>query len=371
MSSLLITNDFPPKVGGIQTYLGELWRRLGPTDPIVLAPRYEGAAAFDEGFPAEIIRIEKSVLLPSPGLVRVVRELIAERNPAMVFVDPIVPLGLIGPKLGVPYVAIGHGAEIAGYARMHPSKAGVQRVLRNAAGAVVSGAYPKSLIEGLADTSVVSIPPGVDHHRFQPLDVAQRNAVRDRFGIPRHAVVVLGLSRLVPRKGFDMLLKSLRSIPQAHCVIAGTGRDRGRLEKLASPILDRVTFLGSVSEDDLPAIYGACDVFAMLCRERWRGAEAEGFGIVFLEAAACGLPAVAGRSGGSHEAVEDGLTGYVVDPQSMESITEKLAALVGNADLRRRLGSAARERAVQTFNYDNLVAPLARIAMGELSVFES
>ncbi len=366
MASLLITNDFPPKTGGIQTYLGELWSRLGPTTPIVVAPSNPGFEAHDATFPAEIIRLPQRVLLPTPALLRQMRTLIAERSPTAVFIDPIMPLGLLGPKLGVPYFLLGHGAEISGYATLQPAKGAMLRVLRGASGAIVSGQYPKSILEGLADIPVLSIPPGVDSKRFRPLSPEERRAARSHFGIPEHAMVVLGLSRLVPRKGFDVLIRSVLQLPDVHLVIAGIGRDRSRLERLASGINERVQFLGKISEEDLPSLYGAADVFSMLCRDRWKGVEAEGFGIVFLEAAACGVPAIAGRSGGSSEAVLDGVTGYVTDPQSISEVVAALTSLTRNTEQRERFGLAARDRAVQEFAYDDLVAPLARIAMGDL-----
>src|SRR6185295_2520022 len=142
------------------------------------------------------------------------------------------------------------------------------------------------------------------------------------------------------------------------------GRDRRRLEKRAG---GNVRFLGRVADADLPALYASADVFAMCCRDRWNGLEAEGFGIVFLEAAACGVPAVAGRSGGSHEAVADGETGFVVHPRAVAEVREAIARLVADDALRRRMGAAARRRALDQFSYDRLVSLLEPVARGELS----
>ena len=139
--------------------------------------------------------------------------------------------------------------------------------------------------------------------------------------------------------------------------IAGGGRDRKRLEGVAEEVGAPVRFLGRVDDDDLPALYGCADVFAMLCRNRWGGLEQEGFGIVFLEAAATGVPQVAGRSGGSHEAVVDGVTGFVVDDQA--GAEDALAHLLDDADLRQRLGAAARARVVSELTYDALAAQLS------------
>jgi phosphatidylinositol alpha-1,6-mannosyltransferase len=168
----------------------------------------------------------------------------------------------------------------------------------------------------------------------------------------------------VPRKGFDVVIDAISSLPGVQLAIAGAGRDRKRLEKRAG---GNVRFLGRVSDADLPRLYACADVFAMCCRDRWNGLEAEGFGIVFLEAAACGVPAVAGRSGGSHEAVADGETGFVVNPRDVGEVCAAIARLVEDDELRARMGAAARRRALDEFAYDRLANRLEPVARGELS----
>src|SRR4029077_4008086 len=210
----------------------------------------------------------------------------------------------------------------------------------------------------------VVIPPGVDGTRFVPADAEARAATRRRFGLDPDRPLVLGVSRLVPRKGFDVVIDAVAALPGVQLAIAGAGRDRKRLERRAA---GRAQFLGRVSDADLPALYACADVFAMSCRERWAGLEAEGFGIVFLEAAACGVPAVAGRSGGSHEAVADGATGYVVAPRDVAALRAAIAGLVADDELRTRMGAAARQRAVDEFAYDRLATMLEPVAGGLLS----
>src|SRR5690606_25521058 len=162
----------------------------------------------------------------------------------------------------------------------------------------------------------VVVPPGVDVDRFRPLTDDQRRKARADFGLPADGRVIAGVSRLVPRKGFDTAIRALARIAPTHpdvvLAIAGGGRDEARLRALAVELGAPVRVLGRVSNDDLPRVYGCADVFAMLCRNRWGGLEQEGFGIVFVEAAACGVPQVAGDSGGAAEAVADGETGIVV-----------------------------------------------------------
>jgi len=367
LPSLLVTNDFPPKHGGIQSYLYELWRRLPPADTTVFTTAFPGAAEWDAEQPFRIERSRHKVLLPTRPLVRDIDALAREVRADIVFVDPMLPLGLVGPRLtAAPYVVVAHGSEITGYVRVPGSRGRARRVLRGAAAVVAAGSYPARVAtEGAArPLAGVVIPPGVDGTRFVPAESAARAETRRKFGLDPDRPLVLGLSRLVPRKGFDVVIDAVAGLPGVQVAIGGSGRDRRRLERRAA---GRARFLGRVADADLPALYACADVFAMCCRDRWFGIEAEGFGIVFLEAAACGVPAVAGRSGGSHEAVADGETGYVVAPRDVAAVRDAIAALVADEALRARMGEAARRRAIDEFAYDRLAARLQPVARGRLS----
>jgi phosphatidylinositol alpha-1,6-mannosyltransferase len=370
--SLLVTNDFPPKLGGIQSYLYELWRRLPPNETTVLTTAFPDAAAWDAQQDFRIERIGQKVMLPTRSIAQRIDALAREVGARVIFLDPMLPLALVGPRLtAAPYVVVAHGSEITGYARMPGSSALARRVMRNAAAVVAAGSYPARASTAAAGGALagVVIPPGVDGDRFHPVDAATRAATRRRFGLGADRPLVLGVSRLVPRKGFDVVIDAMAGIPGfgaggAQLAIAGAGRDRRRLERRAQ---GRVQFLGRVSDADLAALYACADVFAMCCRDRWRGLEAEGFGIVFLEAAACGVPAVAGRSGGSHEAVADGETGYVVEPQDVDAVQAAIRRLLDDEPLRLRMGDAARRRAIGEFSYDHLATRLVPVARGDLS----
>lgn len=376
MTSLLATNDFPPKIGGIQTYLHELWRRLPADATTVFTSGHPEAAAWDAEQPFRVVRADQGLLLPTRAMTRRVDALATEVDAEVVFLDPMLPLGNVGPRLRhAPYVVVAHGAEITVYGRLPVSATVARRVLRGAAGVVVAGEYVAGMVERVAGRPVptLAVPPGVDPVRFMPIDEDARNATRARFGLDRDRPLVLGVSRLVPRKGFDVLIDAVARLDGVQVAIAGTGRDAVRLarrvrrrggEELAS----RVHLLGRVSDADLPALYGSADAFAMLCRERWGGLEAEGFGIVFLEAAACGVPAIAGRSGGAHEAVVDGESGLVVDPGDVGAVRDAIADLLADDTARRRMGQAALVRARSEFSYDTLAARLAPLAAGDLSV---
>ncbi|HTL85277.1 MAG TPA: glycosyltransferase family 4 protein [Acidimicrobiia bacterium] len=369
MSSLLVTNDFPPKVGGIQSYLYELWRRLPPADTTVFTTPYAGAAEWDDAQEFDVVRAPEKVLLPRRSLTRRVNALAHDLGARVIFLDPMLPLGLIGPHLeAAPYVVVAHGAEITVPGRIPGTTQLGRRVLHGAAAVVAAGGYPAAEATRTAKRGLpgVLVPPGVDTERFRPIDDATRRATRKQFGLDPARPLVLGLSRLVPRKGFDVVIDAVAQLPHVQLAIGGSGRDRERLGKRAAPY-DNITFLGRVDDDDLPRLYGSADIFAMCCRERWAGLEAEGFGIVFLEAAACGVPAVAGRSGGAHEAVVDGKTGYVVEPRAVAAVRDSIARLCDDDELRMQMGKAARERACADFSYDVLVERLAPLARGDLS----
>jgi phosphatidyl-myo-inositol dimannoside synthase len=369
MPSLLVTNDFPPKVGGIQSYLYELWRRLPPEETTVYTTPYEDAAEWDEAHPFRVVRSTRKVLLPAPALAREVDALAREVGADVVFLDPMLPLGLIGPRLrAAPYVVVAHGAEITLPGHLPVGAQLGRRVLRGAAAIVAAGGYPAAQAAHVARRALrgVVIPPGVDTERFRPHGDASRAATRARFGIDPERPLVLGLSRLVPRKGFDVVIEAVGGLPGVQLLIAGQGRDLERLRRLGRGHPD-VHFTGRISEADLPEVYACADVFAMSCRNRWAGLEAEGFGIVFLEAAACGIPAVAGRSGGAHEAVADGETGFVVEPRDVGAVRGALKRLCDDAELRVAMGRAARARAVEEYDYERLVTALEPIARGDLS----
>ena len=371
VTHLLVTNDFPPKVGGIQAYLWELWRRLDPASFAVLtASSHPGARAFDEEQAVAGIRVERvdaSVLVPSPALIRRIRSMVAEVGASLVLLDPALPLGLLGPRLGLPYGVVLHGAEVTVPGRLPGSRRALARVLRQASVAVCAGGYPATearRVAGPAMAPVIEVPPGVDPRRFRPLDGAERAKARAAFGLAPDSPVVVSVSRLVPRKGMDVLVDAAAgleaSFPGLVVAIGGAGRDRARLAGRIAARRAPVRLLGKVPDDDLPRLYGAADVFVMACRNRWLGLEQEGFGIVFLEAAAAGVPQVAGRSGGADEAVEDGVTGLVVDdPRDPAQLAGALRRLLVDPGLRARMGERARQRAEESFGYDGLAHRLA------------
>ena len=235
-----------------------------------------------------------------------------------------------------------------------------------------AGSYPAA--EGRRAASgriapVVVIPPGVDTHAIVPLEAAERRAARARLGLPSRGPLVVSVSRLVPRKGMDVLIEAAGrlavSYPDLVVAIGGHGRELERLRRLADRSPATVRLLGAVSDEDRAALLGGADVFVMACRNRWLGLEQEGFGIVFLEAAAAGVPQIAGASGGAPEAVLDGVTGLVVgSPGDPGAVAEALRSLLADPARRGRMGRAARSRVQEFFDNDVLASRLAEALAG-------
>ena len=369
MKHLLVTNDFPPKVGGIQNLLWEWWRRLPPDSFAVLTSPHAGAESFDAAQAFEIRRVREPWLLPHPVMVRRINNMAREIGADFVVLDPAVPLGIVGPRLELPYMVVLHGAEVTVPGRLPLSRLILSRVLKNASHIIAAGEYPAAEARragGGGSLPITVIPPGVDTQRFRPLSNDERISARREFGVGDDAELIVGVSRLVPRKGFDTLIEvaaALRtSRPRLQVLIGGGGRDADRLQKLIDKLGAPVRMLGRVTDEQLPLLYGCADVSAMLCRSRWGGLEQEGFGIVFSEAASCGVPQIAGKSGGAADAVLDGLTGKVVqNPSDVAQVASTVAQLLDDAFLRSLMSVASRERALNTFDYDVLTKSLAQV----------
>jgi phosphatidyl-myo-inositol dimannoside synthase len=363
---LLVTNDFPPKVGGIQSYLWELWRRLDPASFVVLTTPHAGTAEFDAAQPFRVVRSRQPVLLPNPVLARQIDDLAREVGAEVVILDPAVPLGAIARLLHHPYGVVLHGAEVTIPGRLPGSAQVLASVLRGARLVVSAGGYPLAEAERCAGRALpaVVVPPGVDVDRIVPLDPDARLTARRRLGLPPGGPLITSASRLVPRKGMDVLIDATVRLASSHpgltLAISGSGRDRARLERRIASTGAPARMLGRLSDADLAALYAIGDVFAMLCRTRWAGLEQEGFGIVFVEAAAGGVAQVAGASGGASEAVDHGVTGLVVDdPRDPDAVAAAIGSLLDDDARRTAMGAAARARAVGEFSYDVLAERLA------------
>lgn len=370
---LLLTNDFPPKIGGIQSYLWELWRRLPVGSASVYTTPYAGAAAFDAQQALPIERSPEPVLIPYPWLISRIHRLVEATASDLVVLDPAVPLGAVGPRLQVPYGLVLHGAEVTIPARLPGLRSVMAATLESASLIISAGHYALAEAERCVGRPLPSVvvPPGVDVERFVPLESgARRDDRRAGFDAGPDDILLATVSRLVPRKGMDTLVRAAAEIDRRHragrcprlrVVIGGSGRQEKELRTLAERLRAPVALPGRIPDTEVVRLYQAADLMAMLCTRRWWGLEQEGFGIVFLEAAAVGIPQIAGRSGGAHEAVEHDVTGLVIDDgDDVDQAVAAIEALMVDRERRLAMGKAARRRVESEFTYDNLARRLHR-----------
>ena len=348
--TLLVTNDFPPRPGGIQSFVHGLAVRQPVDSLVVYASTWRGASDFDAQQPFPVVRENTGVLLPTPGAARRAAALAAEHDCDTVWYGAAAPLGLLTPALrragARRAVALTHGHEV-GWAMLPGARQMLRRIARHADVMTYLGEYTRvrlaRALGGLTDLQ--RLAPGVDVDRFSPS--VDGTPVRRHHGLADRPVVVC-VSRLVPRKGQDALIRALPAIrqrvPDAALLLVGGGPYRKRLRRLAAEagVAEHVVFTGSVPPGELPAHFAAGNVFAMPCRTRNGGLDVEGLGIVFLEASAVGLPVVVGDSGGAPDAVLDGETGRLVDGRDVAGVAARVAELLADPALAARMGKAGR-----------------------------
>lgn len=362
--SLFITNDFPPRVGGAQSYYWRLIQTLDPEEVVVLAPADRRAAAFDAGHPYTVVRTSTSILWPTPALRRLAGELIARHRIELVQLGHPLPAGMIGPwlkhDLHVPYLVFLGGAEVTGPGAVPGGRELLRWVLGSAALLVTVSEFTARAasrqVGGRVPVEVLR--PAIDPERYAPATAAEAAVAKKALGVDGPLVVCVG--RLVLRKGQDRLIEAVALLGPA------LDGDAGRVElglighsptdplyrRLARRlgVGDRVRFVGEVADDELQRWLAAADVFAMPSRTRLGGLEVEGFGLVYAEAALAGLPVVAGLSGGAPEAVVadgDGVSGLVVDGDSAAEVAVAVGALLRLDDEQRRaMGERGRRLAL-------------------------
>ncbi|WP_033284511.1 MULTISPECIES: glycosyltransferase family 4 protein [unclassified Streptomyces] len=373
--TLIVTNDFPPRPGGIQAFLHNMALRLDPERLVVYASTWkrgregaEATAAFDAEQPFTVVRDATTMLLPTPAATRRAVGLLREHGCTAVWFGAAAPLGLMAPALrkagAERLVATTHGHE-AGWAQLPASRQLLHRIGESTDTVTYLGEYTRSRIAAAlspeAAARMVQLPPGVDEKVFHPGSGGAE--VRSRLGLTERPVVVC-VSRLVPRKGQDTLILAMPRIlarePEAVLLIVGGGPYEKDLRRLVreTGVSDSVRFTGAVPWSELPAHYGAGDVFAMPCRTRRGGLDVEGLGIVYLEASATGLPVVAGDSGGAPDAVLDGETGWVVRGGSPEEAADRILALLADPELRQNMGERGRQWVEERWRWDLLAEKL-------------
>ncbi len=364
--TLLVTNDYPPRVGGIQRTLEALVRCLPPDRVAVLCPNAEGGDAFDEAAPYAVDRQPERFLWPVPDVRRRLHEAVRSFGAEVVLFGAVYPLALLGPSLaetGTPYLAAAHGFEY--WLSIAPgTHALVRRATSRAARVpVMCSAFIARVVRTAVpdDVPVSVMYPGADLEAFRPdlpyEDLTELHGVADR-------PLIVCVSRLVARKGQDVLIRAMpeirRDVPDASLLIVGDGPDRDRLERLAADAPDgSVAFAGQVSESDLPRYYRAGNVFAMPCRSRLGGLEVEGWGNVFVEAAACARPVVVGDSGGARESLVPGETGLLVNGSDVAEVADAVGSLLADPERADAMGRAGRERVERAFGWSRAAEQLA------------
>jgi len=365
--TLLVSNDFPPRPGGIQLFVHKLAVRQPADSLVVYASTWRGAAQFDAEQPFEVVRESTGVLLPTPRIARRAAELARAHECDTVWFGAAAPLGLLADGLrrraGVHRaIAQTHGHEV-GWAALPGARTMLKRIGTGVDVATYLSEYQRVRLAPVLP-NLQRLTPGVDTEAFHPS--ADGQEVRKRHGLSDRPVV-LCVSRLVPRKGQDALIRALpavrRKVPDSALLIVSGGPDRKRLNRLAAAagVAEHVVFTGSVPWADLPAHYAAGDVYAMPCRTRRGGLDVEGLGIVYLEASATGLPVLAGDSGGAPDAVKEGETGYVVDGRDIAAIADRLTTLLLDRDLAARMGAAGRAWVEENWRWDTQAERLANL----------
>lgn len=365
MRHLFVTNDFPPKTGGIETYLLGLCAGLDPADVGVVAPRREGWKDVDAGLPFRVFRLPGSYLRGTRAVGRGIAEAARDHGPDVVHFLHALPLGRLAASIRdqvrVPVTVFAHGSEVFVPGRIPLAGRLVRRVLRSADRVVAVSEYTAAAVDRLTNgrATLAIVPPSVDVERFSlavsGAKVRQRHRLGSRF-------TVVFVSRLVKRKGAEILVRAVARTPGVSALIVGSGPEEATVRRLATELEaeDRVHFAGRVPDAELAAHYAAGDVFCMPCSDRFGGLDTEGFGIVYIEAAACGLPVVAGACGGAVEAVRDGETGYVLEDPTPESVGAVLRELRHDGALRASLGAAGRAWA-ERFTPTRQAARLERV----------
>src|SRR5215469_16248687 len=374
---LIVTNDFPPRRGGIQSFVHALALRLPADGVVVYAPAWAGAAEFDAQQPFPVIRHPRSLMLPLPSVSERACALLAEHGCDTVLFGAAAPLGLLAPRLrragAQRIIGITHGHE-AGWAALPGARSLLRRIGDEVDVLTYLAEYFRirlaSALSADAAGRMVRLAPGVDPDRFSPGAGGAR--IRRELGIVPERPVVVCVSRMVPRKGQDNLIRAWPAVRAAAAgdpvlLLVGDGPDRSRLDQLVSEarVAGSVIFTGPVSWDDLPAYYDAGNIFAMPCRTRRGGLDVEGLGIVYLEASATGLPVIGGDSGGAPDAILDGETGYVVPGTSTDALAKRLIELLGDPAGAAAMGEKGKAWIDREWTWDLVAQRLEHILAGQ------
>ncbi len=361
---LCITNDFGPRAGGIETFVIGLIERAPFGSTIVYTSAQPDSEEYDriwfEKYGVEVIRDRSKILLPSPRVLAILKKLVRDRQIPRVFFGAAAPLGLLSQglrKAGVKrIVALTHGHEVW-WSKVWPFSWAMRRIGRGVDVLTYLGEFTRNAISRSLDTddakAMVRIAPGIDTTHFAPVDATN---LRKELELSDKKVIV-SVGRLVHRKGQDTLVEALPTIlakvPNAHLLFVGVGPHLEYIHKRAIQlgVLNHISFVGRVKYQELPEFICVGDVFAMPSRSRLAGLEVEGLGIVYLEASACGLPVVGGKSGGAPDAILEGETGFAVDGLKPLEVAEAITTLLEDPARARSMGARGREWIVQEWEW--------------------
>lgn len=376
--ALLVADVFPPAIGGSGHLLASVYSRLDGVPVTVLAGGQggdPGVAVRDlDVVPAGAVSSHWGVIDPR-GLASHVRRLgqirrqLARADAAVVHCARALPEGLAAwadRRLGgPPYVCWAHGEEL-GYARGSRELAALMSLVLRGAHALIANSRNTAaelVAAGAPAERITVVYPAVDAASFRP-DAPGAANLRSRFARDGE-IILLTVGRLQRRKGHDLVIRALAELVRRQVavryVVVGTGDDQDRLEQLARDcgVRDRVELVGAVTAGELPAYYAAADVFVH--PNRVDGPDFEGFGIVFLEAAAAGLAVIAGRTGGAPEAIEAGETGLLVSGTDVDELVSALSSLAADPERRRAMGAAGRARAIARFSWERAADETRRV----------
>ena len=369
--TLLVTNDFPPRKGGIQTYLEGFVRELDPAQLVVLcsSPPEGGAEEYDAQNPWTTYRIPATMMLPTPSVTRKMQQIIRNEAIEVVWFGASTPLGIMANAAraagATKVISTTHGHEI-GWSMFPGTRQFLTKIFHDADTITyLTKATLRRLKPFLGDTDIIRMPGGIEPEAFA-FSPTWRAKLRQRYGIGDEPVVVC-ISRLVERKGQDTLIEAWPEItaqhPEAKLVIVGKGAYANTLHAMAeaSPARDSIIFTGEVPYAELAAHYSLGDIFAMPCRTRGGGLDIEGLGIVYLEAYAAGLPVVAGDSGGAPEAVIHGITGLIAAGGKVSPTIASLLFLLDNPERARAMGEAGKRWVDSNWRWSYLVKPFVEL----------
>ena len=363
---LLVTNDFGPRTGGIETFVIGLLERITGHEVTVFTSQQGETSEYDQQwldkFGVRVIRDRSKILLPSWRVTRAVKKVVASHNIEIVVFGAAAPLALMSSALrksGVKkIIALTHGHEVW-WAKIFPFNLAIKRIGKGVDHLTYLGEFTRQAIsKALTDKSakeMVKIAPGIDTAHFIPQPDGMQK--RKELGL-QDKKIIISVGRLVHRKGQDKLIEAmpevLRKIPNAHLLIVGEGPYKNHLEKLVNKLSlkENITFAGRIMYDRLPSYLSAADLFAMPSRSRFFGLEVEGLGIVYLEASACGIPVVAGNSGGAPDAVLEGVTGFCVDGTNVAEIASAVIEICSDAERASHMGAAGRNWIVDQWRWD-------------------